>query len=64
MDQNKHDHPNTPGMYLEYKYKVGEMVGSPLRKSEVEYTMSCYINDRGPAQCAFDIQMKRREDLM
>ena len=57
-------HPNTPGMYLEYKYKVGEMVGSPLRKSEVEYTMSCYINDVSPESCAADIQRKRREALL
>lgn len=58
------NHPNTPGMYLEYKYKVGDLVGSPLKKREVELTMSCYINDRSPEDCANEIKANRRKELL
>lgn len=57
-------HPNTPGMYMEYKYKVGDMVGSPLKKREVELTMSCYINDISPQDCADQIKQARRKELL
>lgn len=58
------DHPNTPGMYLEYKYKVGDLVGRPLKKREVEKTMSYYINDMSPEDCAKDIKATARAELL
>lgn len=57
-------HPNTPGFYLEFKYTVGELVGRPLKKREVEKTMYYYINDMSPEDCAKDIQRTARQDLM
>lgn len=57
-------HPNTPGFYLEFKYKVGDLVGRPLKKREVEKTMSYYINDMSPEDCAKDIRATARLELL
>lgn len=57
-------HPDTPGFYMEFKYKVGELVGRPLKKREVEQTMTDYIHSRSVEECAGGIKDTARRELM
>lgn len=57
-------HLNKPGFYLDFKYKVGDLVGRPLKKREVEQTMTDYIHQRTPEECAAGIKDAARKELL
>lgn len=45
-------------VYLQYKYKVGDLVGRPLKKDEVELTLDRYIEGKSAEDCAKEIKRK------
>lgn len=38
--------------YMQYKYKVGDLVGRPLKKEEVELTLDKYLEGMTAEDCA------------
>lgn len=44
------------GLYTAFKYSVGDLVGRPLKKAEVEKTLDYFINGRSAKDCADSIK--------
>lgn len=44
--------------YMQYKYKVGDLVGRPLKKHEVELTLDRYLEGMSAEDCAKEIKRK------